>query len=303
MNICALGYVGVGSPRAAEWDAFGAEILGTPVSSQSDGTRFIRWDDRAYRLAVHASDRDHLLYVGWEVPDPGALDEAIENLNRAKITAVRGTDEDCRTRQVEALVRFQDPWGFTHELFYGQRTLLSFRPTRDIAGFVTGGMGMGHVVLALPDLKAAVSFFTNVMGFRVTDFIDHPFPLGFFHCNARHHSLAVGQAGPVRGLHHIMIETQTLKDLGSTYVLCKERGIPFAMDLGQHTNDQMLSFYVRTPAGFELEYGWGGLQIEDEKAWRISRIELPSFWGHDPKLKAPPTTMEPIPGKDAGIPS
>lgn len=294
MNICALGYVGVGSQRAAEWDTFGPDILGTPVSAQNDGTRLVRWDDRVYRLAIHTSNRDQLLYVGWEVPGPGALDEAIESLNRAKITATPGTDAECRTRQVEALVRFQDPWGLTHELFYGQRTLLSFRPTRDIAGFITRDMGMGHIVLALPDLKMAVNFFVNVMGFRVSDFIDHPFPLGFFHCNPRHHSLAVGQAGPVRGLHHIMIETQNLKDLGSTYALCKERNIPLAMDLGQHTNDQMLSFYIRTPSGFELEYGWGGLLIEDEETWRIDRIELPSFWGHDTKLNTPPTTMEPV---------
>src|SRR2546421_659542 len=80
-------------------------------------------------------------------------------------------------RGVERLVGFDDPWGNRHELFFGARSLGSFRPTREISGFVTGALGLGHVVFVLPDLEQAVDFFTRVMGFRLSDFIDVPFPL------------------------------------------------------------------------------------------------------------------------------
>ncbi|MBI2964314.1 MAG: VOC family protein [Deltaproteobacteria bacterium] len=294
MKISSLGYVGVGGPRAGEWAKFGPEILGTPLWTEAavEGV-YLRLDERAYRIAVHPAARDELQYVGWEVSGPAALEEAAADLGRAGLAAARGSADECRRRAVEGLVVFRDPWGLRHELFYGQRSLLSFRPTRDISGFVTGGLGMGHVVLVLPELAAATRFFVDTFGFRLSDFIDLPFPLAFFHCNPRHHTLAVGQMGPMVGLHHVMLEVKDLNDVGTTYELCKKSGVPLSMDLGRHSNDRMLSFYVRTPGGFEIEYGWGGLLIDDA-AWQVLRLPKPSYWGHELVNPAPPTTIYPV---------
>lgn len=296
MKIASLGYVGVASPRAREFEAFGTEILGTPLWREGgDDAVRLRLDERAYRLAVHPGDRDQLLYIGWEVAGPGELDEALRDLERHGVAAERADAASARTRHVEGLVRFRDPWGLEHEIFFGQRALLSFQPTRPISGFVTGQLGLGHVVLALPDLAGAVRFFVDVLGFRVTDYIDVPFPLAFFHCNPRHHSLAIAQVGPLRGLHHVMLETRDLNDVGITYDLCRARGIPLARELGRHTNDRMTSFYARSPGGFEIEYGWGGLLVDDA-TWTVQRLPLPSFWGHQsPEHLAPPSTIEPMP--------
>jgi len=49
--------------------------------------------------------------------------------------------------------------------------------------------------------------------------------------------------------------------------------------IGRHSNDHMVSFYARTPGGFEVEYGWDGLQI-DPASWTAGRLESPSLWGH-----------------------
>ena len=293
MKIQSLGYVGVGTPRAAEFERFGPEILGTPLWTEpKDGVVRLRLDERAYRLAIHPDERDRLLYIGWEVAGAKELEDAVAHL-RAKGVAVEAADEQTRkARHVEALARFRDPWGLEHELFYGQRTLSSFQPARDITGFVTGKLGLGHVVLVLPDRDAAVQFFRDVMSFRVSDYIDVPFPLAFFHCNPRHHSLAVGAAGPIKGLHHVMLEVKDLDDVGRTYDLCKQAGVPFTSHLGRHSNDRMTSFYVRTPGGFEIEYGWGGLLVDDA-TWKVEHLPLPSTWGHERAGMTPPTTVEP----------
>jgi hypothetical protein len=52
------------------------------------------------------------------------------------------------------------------------------------------------------------------MGFRLSDFIDVPFPLAFFHCNPRHHSLAVAHLPGTVGFHHLMLEVAELDDVG-----------------------------------------------------------------------------------------
>lgn len=41
----------------------------------------------------------------------------------------------------------------------------------------------------------------------------------------------------------------------------------------------MVSFYARTPSGFEVEFGWGGLPV-DSATWRVARHEKMSSWGH-----------------------
>jgi len=53
----------------------------------------------------------------------------------------------------------------------------------------------------------------------------------------------------------------------------------WASALGRHTNDHMLSFYMRTPSGFEVEYGWGARTVDDA-AWHVQRHQAPSIWGH-----------------------
>jgi len=293
MKISSLGYVGVGTPRAKEWESFGPEILGTPLWTEPSDGVYLRLDERAYRIAVHPAGRDELQYIGWEMGNPTALEEAASELQERGFAVERGSADDCKRRHVEGMIVFRDPWKIRHELFYGQRSLMSFRPTRDISGFVTGELGLGHIVLALPELAAATKFFVDVLGFRVSDYIDVPFPLAFYHCNPRHHTIAVGAMAPVVGLHHIMLELKDLNDVGTTYDLCRKQGLQFAMDLGRHSNDRMVSFYVRTPGGFEIEYGWGGLLIDDSK-WQVQRLPLPSFWGHNPMSQSPPTTIYPV---------
>jgi len=53
------------------------------------------------------------------------------------------------------------------------------------------------------------------------------------------------------------------------------------MTLGEHSNDRMFSFYVRSPSGFNLEFGWGGITI-DEANWQVRQYDRLSLWGHHP---------------------
>lgn len=97
----------------------------------------------------------------------------------------------------------------------------------------------------------------------------------FFHCNQRHHTLAIAEIPGMVGVHHLMLEVGSIADVGSGLDIVNERKIPLAMSLGRHTNDLMTSFYVRTPSGFENEYGTGGRPIDDTvptkpRAWGVT---------------------------------
>jgi extradiol dioxygenase len=286
----ALNYIGFRSPNAAEWNSFGPEILGVELAAPGpDGAVRMRVDDAAWRLSIHPGERDEVAYLGWGVAGPTALAEAVRHLADQGVAVEAGDDELARDRAVSELVWLNDPWGFRHELSWGQQTFPStFRPGRALSGFRTGSQGVGHAVLIVPDLVAAQDFYAGVLGFRLSDQIDmNGTPLRFYHCNGRHHSLALVHIPGLVGYHHLMLETTALDDVGIAYDLVQQHGIPVAMTLGRHTNDLMTSFYVRTPSGFEIEYGFGGADVDSIPATPRA-FSRTSIWGHKPPAEPLP---------------
>jgi extradiol dioxygenase len=304
MKIMSLGYLRVESPEAKEWASFGPEVLGLALSDDTldrPDTVSLTNDDRPGRLTVSAGERNRLACIGWEVPNEEDLAEAVAQLEREGVAVRRGSAQECRAARVRELVGFTDPAGFQHELFYGQLVVPgSFRPGRAMSGFVTGGQGLGHVVLVVPDLAESLEFYRRVLGLRVSDEIDmHGNRVVFFHVNARHHSLAIMGIPGMRGLHHLMLQVDSVDDVGMAHDMCADRGIPLAMTLGRHTNDRMFSFYLRSPSGFEIEYGWGAETVDDEEQWVVTHMQSTSIWGHRPGDAPPPGCLEPVAGGPA----
>jgi 3,4-dihydroxy-9,10-secoandrosta-1,3,5(10)-triene-9,17-dione 4,5-dioxygenase len=126
-----------------------------------------------------------------------------------------------------------------------------------------------------------VHFYTNVLGFRVSDYwrpSGSQHDVVFLHCTPRHHSLALVPAGEP-ALYHFMLEMNTLDDVGYALDRHDATGTPVASGLGKHTNDHMVSFYSRSPSGFQVEIGCGGRLVDDE-TWLVTQLTKPSFWGH-----------------------
>ncbi|HEX5365373.1 MAG TPA: VOC family protein [Acidimicrobiales bacterium] len=296
MKVASLGYVRVESPNARQWEAFGPEVLGMALSDDAPpGTVQLTNDDRPGRLTISEGPRNRLSCLGWEVAGEDDFGVAVDELERAGLNVRRADDEQRQAAHVRDLVSFTDPAGFTHEVFYGQLVLpASFRPGRAMSGFVTGGEGFGHAVLIVPDLAKELTFVREVLGFRVSDEIDMGTRVVFLHANARHHTLAMIGLDGLRGMHHLMVQVQSLDDVGMAYDLCLDRGVPISSTLGRHTNDHMFSFYMRTPSGFDLEYGWGALAVDDE-SWVMTHLTAPSIWGHRPVETTPPgDCLEPV---------
>jgi hypothetical protein len=123
------------------------------------------------------------------------------------------------------------------------------------------------------------------MGFKLSDYIDLDGAMPgmgtavFFHCNSRHHSIAFAEFDFPKKIQHFMLEVNALDDVGRTYQLCQDTGIPISLGLGRHTNDHMFSFYMKSPSGFQVEYGWGGRAIDD-RTWVVQKHVAPATWGH-----------------------
>jgi 2,3-dihydroxybiphenyl 1,2-dioxygenase len=281
--IKSLAYLGAVSPSFEEWESFGPDVLGLQIAARgADGSIAFRLDEAAQRLVIRPGERDSIDHIGWSVQDEAAARSLAERVRAHGIEVGQASADDCAARKVDGFYWFRDPSGFRHELSWGQAyTTAPLRPGRPVSGFRTGEQGLGHVVLAVADLEASDRFYREVLGFHPSDTVrDGPMEARFYHVNGRHHSLAIGRL-PSRqpAFLHLMIEVNSLADVGAALDLCEQRAIPITTTLGQHSNDRMVSFYMYTPSGFRLEYGWGGLEVEHD-LWVPRTYDKPSIWGH-----------------------
>jgi 2,3-dihydroxybiphenyl 1,2-dioxygenase len=291
MTIQALGYVGIAAKTPEDWAGYGTNFLGLQLAERSAAQLVFRMDDRKQRLVVTPADHDGARFFGWEVADAAALGALAARLEAAGHGVVRGDAALAAQRRVAGLVVTQDPMGNRIEIVHGAESSdAPFVPGRNLSGFRTGTLGMGHAVLTVPNMAQALGFYRELLGFRVSDYVTRPFHAYFLHVNPRHHSLALIETGTA-GLHHIMMELFHLDDVGQGYDLAMLEEGRIATSLGRHTNDFMTSFYARTPGGFMIEYGWGGRVVDDATWQPVEMHSGPSLWGHErtwgsPEMKA-----------------
>lgn len=287
MSNLSLGYLRLRTPNLGAWEVFAADVLGfMPTRGPDETSRYYRWDDHPYRLQLVPGDDIAVEAIGWEAADDLALNAAVATLEAAGVAVTRGTGEEAAARLVSGFASFADPAGARAELFWGPIFDHERVITPLVSGFVTGEMGFGHVVTTVDDLGEAIDFYRDNLGFHLRNTWDvGVMEMAFLSPNPRHHSLAFGAGMPGTDLlRHFMVEAATIDDVGYAQDRCVDNGVPVIMGLGRHTNDHMISFYCETPDGFMVEFGWGGLQIEDPADVPMYQITKPSVWGHRPIL-------------------
>jgi 3,4-dihydroxy-9,10-secoandrosta-1,3,5(10)-triene-9,17-dione 4,5-dioxygenase len=292
--ISSLGYLRFSSADVPAWREFGVKVLGmTEGRGPEKEAVYLRMDEMPARLVIVPGSSEKLLASGWEVRDAAALAAVGRALSEAGVPYKAATDSELALRRVGAMIKTEDPHGQPLEVFCG--AALEHRPAVSPYGnrFVTGDMGLGHVVLPVPPgSTAAFDFYTEVLGFRLRDSMrmpaeffggkpgDPPVWFRFLGCNARHHSLALAPVPAPAGIVHLMVETASLDDVGLALDRCGRRGATVSGTLGRHANDLMVSFYVRTPGGFDIEYGTDG-RLVDDASWITRETTAVSLWGHN----------------------
>jgi len=291
-GIASLGYLRIESADVAAWREFGVRVLGMVEGRGPDaGALYLRMDDFPARLMIVPGEQDRLLASGWEVAGQDDLARVGRALDDAGVAVKSGTPAELAERRVGQMLRFDDPSGNALEVFCG--AALEHRPAVSPYGnrFATGLQGMGHVVLPVSDGDAALRFYTEVLGFRLRDSMrmapelfgqpagGPPLWMRFLGCNPRHHSLALAPFPAPAGIVHLMIEVASLDDVGRAMDRCARRGARMSATLGRHANDLMVSFYVATPGGFDIEYGTDG-RLVDDATWVSRETTAISLWGH-----------------------
>jgi 3,4-dihydroxy-9,10-secoandrosta-1,3,5(10)-triene-9,17-dione 4,5-dioxygenase len=279
MSVRALGYLILETEKPLrDWKTFASDLLGAMVVDRGDEL-FVRIDDRNFRLCIRQGG-SQTGRIGWDAGDHESLHALRDKLESSGLATRPGSKEECRERGVLELVHATDPGGVPLELFVGQMYIKEPFVSPHGARFITGELGLGHVLMRTARYDQTVEFYRSLLGFRITDvWTGEGITAAFMRCNARHHSIAVSKLpseGPNR-IGHVMLEVDNIDLVG----LALDRGRDVVTrTMGRHFNDEMISGYLRTPSGCDVEYGTAGRRIDDA-SWVVGQIDAPSGWGHD----------------------
>jgi 2,3-dihydroxybiphenyl 1,2-dioxygenase len=285
-----LAYVVYEVSDLADWEHFGVTLMGMQLGEKLDNGFTLRTDDKVHRWVITEGPADDLVRTAYEVESHEALDALVETLRTAGVDVSDRNDALAVARKVERVVIIRDPIGNEIELVVGFADAHTpFASENLLSSFVTGAGGAGHQVLLSKGVSRDeyMNFYCGLLGFKLSDNIVEELAPGvvadliFLHCNPRHHTVALGDMPHPKSTHHFMVEVSDIRDVGMAWDRCLAAGQPIEMTLGMHPNDHMFSFYVHTPSGFSVEYGWGGLLIDDA-TWEPKVLDKLHWWGHAP---------------------
>jgi catechol 2,3-dioxygenase-like lactoylglutathione lyase family enzyme len=167
--------------------------------------------------------------------------------------------------------RFFSPDGLTFEI----SSDVARGTLRKISRWEGVPVKISHIVLHSPDHRAAVKFMTEVLGFKVSDWLGDF--MAFLRCNAAHHRLAFLPGPPC--LNHVAYDMTDVDGMMRGIGRLKKVDVEIVWGPGRHTaGDNAFSYFV-TPNRFAVEYT-AGLENVDDATW-------------EPKVHVPaPTVMD-----------
>ncbi|HXL90184.1 MAG TPA: VOC family protein [Streptosporangiaceae bacterium] len=149
---------------------------------------------------------------------------------------------------------------------------------------------LGHVVVGSLDQEASQRFFTEGLGFKVSDRV--PGLASFMRCSTDHHNLLVQQA-PVNFLHHTAWEVDDIDEVGrGATAMLEEHPERHVWGLGRHHIGSNFFWYLKDPVGNFSEYYSDLDIILDDQLWKPSVVEGARGlynWGPPP----PPSFIHP----------
>ncbi|MFT5484821.1 MAG: 3,4-dihydroxy-9,10-secoandrosta-1,3,5(10)-triene-9,17-dione 4,5-dioxygenase [Halieaceae bacterium] len=284
-----LGYIILTMEDPASWKHFGTQVLGMMDVPGNGAALFLKVDQAPHRIIIQSGEEDRYTASGWEVADKAAMSQVAQQLRQAGREVVDGDAEGAALRAVTGYVSSSDTAGNSLEIFFGRLPDSTvFASAVGVNKFITADMGLGHIVLPAPNIDETHDFYVEALGFGDSDDLSLPPPaegapgmrIRFMHANnPRHHSLALFNFPSPVGLVHLMVEVDSLDQVGLALDRVKAAGIPLMASLGRHCNDNMLSFYVTGPGGIVIEYGYDGLQV-DWDTFAPTQSTEGDIWGH-----------------------
>ena len=275
MKIRDIRHVGLLSPAIAAHTDYYIDVWGLQSAGEDRHARYFRAASTEHHvLSLHPAGRTGLHHLAFGLDGCEAVDAAASELER------RGTPLFAQPKDLDEPgggygLRFLDPENRCIELSAG----VAEHPNGRSPGKVAPRR-LCHVGLNTPRFKQTVAFYTDVLGFRVSDRIEDR--MAFLRCGRRHHVIVFSRAD-YASVNHVAYVMANVDDVMKGVSNLRARGQEPDWGPGRHGPGNNIFCYYRDPAGYVNEFSSDIAFIEDEAThkpgvWR--RLpETADLWG------------------------
>ncbi|UAK22864.1 VOC family protein [Sphingomonas nostoxanthinifaciens] len=216
-------------------------------------------------LALHAGDAPAMRSMTLRARDRDALDDVV----------ARARAHGCH---VETAIELDEP-GAGRALLIRDMAGRTMRVVADDAArFADDPLAdhperLAHVNINSDDVARDQAFFTDVLGFQLTD---RSKMMAFVRTNRDHHSIVIAEA-PVNTLNHVAFNLPSWEGVMRASGRTIDAGLPMGWGVGRHGPGNNVFAYFVDPFGIVVEYTAEVLQVDEHY-----RVRGPDEWTWPP---------------------
>lgn len=247
-----LGRVELGVTDLQRARRFYQETVGLQyVGSGSSGEVLLRCDDDHHNIVLHASKSAGLRVAGFALEDSSQFEPLLGALRQAGLSPHEVPAEHCAQRRQQRAIRVFEPQvGAVIEFYLPEEDA-----PRPFQATVARIQRLGHVVFNTPHAAKAITFWRDVLNFKVSDSIGDM--ITFMRCwpNPWHHGVGIARS-ECQSLHHVNYMVSEIDDIGRALARLRKADAPVVFGPGRHPASDSIFLYFLDPDGLTMEYSF-----------------------------------------------
>jgi catechol 2,3-dioxygenase-like lactoylglutathione lyase family enzyme len=277
INVRRLGHATLTTPDIDRQIAYYTEVVGLTLVERGKDRAILASRQGLEAIALEPGSPNALSRLAFQIAPGSDLDAVARSLAKHGVTSERRSGI---SPGVADAVVFKDPKGTLIELF----AEYAF-PPEDKSQIGIMPLKLGHVAYRVDDVQKTVSFYTDVLGFRVSDWNGDTF--AFLRCGPDHHTVNfVFDAVPQ--LHHIAFEVKDWAEIQKACEWLAKNNIHLVWGPGRHIIGHNVAIYHRNADKVRVEFFCEMDQMKDEalgyfdpRTWHQDRPQRPKVWPPD----------------------
>ncbi len=250
------------------------QIVGLVLAERVNGRAYLatKVGDLAVQLEQGAQSR--CTRIAFQVAPDTDFDDIRRGIESENVRCEVRNDP---TPGIAKMVTFEDPKGTVLEVFAEQTPISKNQP---VAGI--GPLKLGHLAFCVPEPKPLAEFYSRVLGFRVSDWIQDWFV--FMRCGPDHHTVNFVR-GKRTQMHHVAFELKDWPQILSACDFLGSKNIPLIWGPGRHGPGHNIYTYHRNPDDQIIELFTELDKMLDEtlgyfdpRPWHRDRPQKPKVW-------------------------
>ena len=259
-RVTEIRYVGYGVPDLEAERAFYRDKWGLREVAARDGMVYFAAEghDELYVVRLRPSEVKRVDIIALAVENRADVNALFDKVKAAGARIV------FEPRDLDQLgggygFRFFSPDGLPFEI----SSDVARGTAREMRRWEGIPQKISHIVMHSPDHHAAVRFFTDVLGFKVSDWLGDF--MAFLRCNEWHHRVAFLPGPPC--LNHVAYDMLGVDDMMRGVSRLRKQDVEIKWGPGRHTAGNNTFSYFVTPNGFAVEYS-SELEQVDDATWQ-----------------------------------